>query len=201
MYQSHPQFELARKWLEQGRIGELKTVEASFSFAHDYSNDVRLKREWGGGAILDVGCYVASFARLWLGDQPKELLGRGFIHPEHDVDWSAQAILDYGAGQFAVLSCGFDAGLRSFGMLVGTEGTIHLDRPFISWDQAPRVSLRSGEHVEEVQTFHGVDVYEIQLRELLEVVRGQRSPRIAQDHGLINARFLQDWAQQVRAHA
>ncbi len=45
MYQYHPQIELARKWLEQGRIGELKTVEASFSFAHDYPNDVRLKRE------------------------------------------------------------------------------------------------------------------------------------------------------------
>lgn len=198
MYQYHPQIAMVRKWLEEGRIGELRTVESSFSFPHSFPNDVRLNPEWGGGGILDVGCYTVSFCRLWLGDEPQSLVGKGWLHPQHGVDFSAQAILDYGEGRYGVVSCGFDAGLRCFGLLVGTEGTIHLDRPFISWDQAPRLTLRVGEDHEEVHVFHNVDVYELQLRELLAVVRDGAEPRIALDHGLKNLRILDAWADQIR---
>ncbi len=198
MYQYHPQIGLVRRWLEEGRIGELRTVEASFSFPHNFPNDVRLNPAWGGGAILDVGCYVVSFCRLWLGDEPKSLTGKGWIHPEHGVDFSAQGILDYGEGRYGVVSCGFDAGLRCYAMLVGTEGTIFLDRPFISWDQAPQATLRSGDDFEQVRVFHNVDVYELQLRELLDVVRDGAQLRIALDHGLKNLRLLDTWAEQIR---
>lgn len=198
MYQYHPQIGLVRKWLEEGRIGELRTVEASFSFPHSYPNDVRLNPEWGGGAILDVGCYVMSFCRLWMGEDVKSFTGKGWLHPEHQVDWSAQGILDYGEGRYGVISCGFDSGLRCFAMLSGTEGTILLDRPFISWDQAPCVTLRSGDDFEHVRRFHNVDVYELQLRELLAVVRDGAEPRIALDHGLRNLRLLDQWADQIR---
>ena len=60
------------------------------------------------------------------------------------------------------------------------------------------MTLRVGDDHEEVHVFHNVDVYELQLRELLEVVRDGKQPRIARDHGLKNLRILDAWAEQIR---
>ncbi|MCH2101995.1 MAG: hypothetical protein MK209_08755, partial [Planctomycetes bacterium] len=61
-----------------------------------------------------------------------------------------------------------------------------------------RVTLRSGDDFEHIRAFHNVDVYELQLRELLDVVRDGADPRLALDHGIQNLRLLDEWAAQIR---
>jgi len=51
-----------------GELGEVRAVQADFAFALDYDPSHRLlDRENGGGALLDLGIYPATFAWLFLG--------------------------------------------------------------------------------------------------------------------------------------
>ena len=51
-----------------GELGEVRAVQADFAFALDYDPGHRLlDRDNGGGALLDLGIYPATFAWLFLG--------------------------------------------------------------------------------------------------------------------------------------
>ncbi len=57
-----------REMLAQGIIGDVRTVIADFGFRADYDKRVRLfSLELGGGALLDVGVYLVSFASMVMG--------------------------------------------------------------------------------------------------------------------------------------
>lgn len=198
MYRYHPQIDRSRALIAAGAIGELRTVEASFSFRHDHPGDVRLNPAWGGGALLDVGCYCVNACRLFLGDEPKGVVARGWQHPVYGVDFALSGVLDYGDGRMGVVSCGFDSGLRTHLRLSGTSGTLDLDQPFISWQRTPTLVLRDddGERVEE---FPPVDVYKLEIEDLVTAIRTGRAPRLSADEGLRNARLLDALREAVAA--
>src|SRR5213593_1825460 len=49
-------------------IGELQTIRATFGFTLRRPSDVRLQANLDGGALMDVGCYCVSGARLLAGE-------------------------------------------------------------------------------------------------------------------------------------
>ncbi|MGD9182650.1 MAG: Gfo/Idh/MocA family oxidoreductase, partial [Desulfobacterales bacterium] len=70
MYRFHPRSRRIKQMVAEGRIGTPCLVRSAFCFRmreKDWTNtdNVRLKPEMGGGALLDVGCYSVSVAR-WL---------------------------------------------------------------------------------------------------------------------------------------
>ena len=66
MWRHHPQAHRLVELLEQ--IGELRLIRASFSFLLERAGDVRLQAALDGGALMDVGCYCVSAARLLAGE-------------------------------------------------------------------------------------------------------------------------------------
>ena len=112
MYRHHPQIARALEIVKSGAIGDVMAVEASFRFPLANVDDVRMYAAWGGGSLLDVGCYCVSASRLFLGDSPVGMTAMAAIHPVKRVDTSVQGVLDYGAGKYAIISCGFDSGLH-----------------------------------------------------------------------------------------
>jgi D-xylose 1-dehydrogenase (NADP+, D-xylono-1,5-lactone-forming) len=68
MYRHHPQTERLTELVAQGAVGALHLVRATFSFPLGDDNDVRLSRALDGGALMDVGCYCVSAARLLAGE-------------------------------------------------------------------------------------------------------------------------------------
>ena len=75
MYRHHPQTLKVKELLDSGAIGTLRFLRGSFSFPLTRPNDVRLRPEWGGGCLWDVGCYPLSFARFLVGREPLEVYG------------------------------------------------------------------------------------------------------------------------------
>src|SRR6185503_20440097 len=57
MVRTHPQWLEVRRLVRDGRIGALRLVSGHFSYFRRDPNDVRSRVEWGGGALLDIGCY------------------------------------------------------------------------------------------------------------------------------------------------
>lgn len=67
-----------RRLLCTEQIGDVKIVQASFGFAR--GNISRLDNpELGGGAVLDVGVYVVSFATMIFGERPESVHASGWL--------------------------------------------------------------------------------------------------------------------------
>jgi len=197
MYRYHPQMETAQDLVRNGAIGELRVVQASFRFNLTRPDDVRFRPEWGGGALLDVGCYGVDISRLFLGDAPQEALAVGVLD-HHGVDISVQGILRYGSDRFALISCGFDSGPLQQVTLLGTDGIILFNQPFSSWRGNPQITIQSLDH-EEVLPFDPVNTYQAEVEDLaLAILNGSR-PKLNAREALANARILDRLAQEVRS--
>ncbi len=118
--------------IKGGAIGQVKSANIDFGFYVDVSNQHRLLNPaLGGGALLDVGIYVASMASLVFGSQPKLIQSLGVLG-ETGVDINDSIVFDYGDGRVASLQCGCSSITPIEAVFCGTEGYIRLERPFYS---------------------------------------------------------------------
>jgi predicted dehydrogenase len=142
MYRCHPALRELVKRLENGVIGAIRHVRADFGFAVPRDARSRLfAPELGGGAILDVGCYTLSFARLIAGiatgqryAEPDSLRGAGVIGPT-GVDELASAVLGFPGGITASIATSIRHGLGTRCSIFGEAGRIDLPNPWMPGGQ------------------------------------------------------------------
>lgn len=138
MYRCHPQTAKIVEAIRDGVLGEVKVIQATFSFAAGFNPESRLyKNALGGGGILDVGCYCTSMARLIAG----AALGRDFADPldlhasghvgATGVDEYACAVLRFEKDIVAQLSTGVALGQENVVRVFGTEGHLVVPSPWI----------------------------------------------------------------------
>ena len=111
MYRFHPQTRRVQELLASGVIGQVRHVDAHLSVnimrTLDVSN-IRYRDAFGGGSLLDMGCYTVNISRMVFGGEPKRVFGRLDIDPTLGVDTSAAGILEFAEGM-ATISCSFAA--------------------------------------------------------------------------------------------
>jgi predicted dehydrogenase len=117
-------------WLNDGRIGEPRMVRASRCARGEFKPGVRqINPELGGGALLDVGVYVISFASMIFRKPPVEVVGLGHIG-EWGSDEQGVVILKYDKGEMADLSFALRTAAVNEAYIFGTMGYIKLDDVF-----------------------------------------------------------------------
>jgi len=139
MYRCHPQTAKLVELVREGAIGEVRLIQAAFSFNAGESWESRtLKHELGGGGILDVGCYCTSMARLVAGaavgkafDDPVEFKAVGKIGDESRVDEWAAASLRFQSGIVAELATGVRVNQENVVWVYGSKGRILVPWPWI----------------------------------------------------------------------
>jgi predicted dehydrogenase len=137
MYRFQPQTERIRSVLAEGLIGTPSHVDVSCAFSTRFDPRDRLfDPSAGGGAILDVGCYAMSFARMvagWmLGDdavEPVELTARGHRSDTGADDW-AVASLVFPGGFTANVRAGTRLADDSQARVFGSEGHLRIPSPW-----------------------------------------------------------------------
>src|SRR6202140_4245765 len=70
MVQSHPQWVRIMELVRAGRIGQLRSAVGTFSYFKLDPDNIRNIREYGGGALYDIGCYPIKTARMVFGEEP-----------------------------------------------------------------------------------------------------------------------------------
>jgi xylose dehydrogenase (NAD/NADP) len=68
MYRHNPQTRRLTELVDDGAVGRVRMVRAAFSFVAGDPANVRLSTSLDGGALMDVGCYCVSGARLIAGE-------------------------------------------------------------------------------------------------------------------------------------
>jgi predicted dehydrogenase len=112
-----------RELIADGAIGEVRSVQADLGVARGFDPADRLfARELGGGALLDLGVYVVSFAQMVLGT-PDTVTAVGSQFPT-GVDAEASLLLGYADGRSAALLTSLRHALPGQARVFGTEGWI-----------------------------------------------------------------------------
>lgn len=128
----------AKRLVEEGRIGEVREIRAELAYRRTEAADGRLFRpELGGGAALDLGVYPLSLAIHFLG-RPTSVSGSSRIGAS-GVDVRTEFRLAFEGAQ-AHLSCGFDRDGDNRFIVIGSEGALRLEAPFL---KAQRLTLFS----------------------------------------------------------
>lgn len=137
MYRHHPQTRAVGEWVRDGRLGEVTALRGVFNFKMNDRDNIRLRPEWGGGSLWDVGIYPLSLAQYVMGGPPEWVFGDQWIGPS-GVDESFAGALHYPGGAMAQISSAFRAPFYTHFDILGTEGRLVLNRPFNGMEDAER---------------------------------------------------------------
>jgi len=129
MYRHHPRWKRAKDIVNSGAIGDIRTVHSYFSYYNTDPDNYRNSSEMGGGALMDVGCYSVSSARLIFGEEPKSVSGFSDLDPEFGTDRLTSGLMTFGAGS-SVFTCSTQSHYDQYVKIYGTNGMIEIDQPF-----------------------------------------------------------------------
>ena len=129
MVNCHPQWLRLRKLLNEHRIGELRSIIGFFSYFNVDSSNIRNRVEYGGGALMDIGCYLIHASRFAFGQEPTRVLALIDRDPQMHIDRLTSAILDFSTGQ-SIFTCSMQLVPYQRIHFLGTRGRIEIEIPF-----------------------------------------------------------------------
>lgn len=157
MIRTHPQWLRTRELVRAGAIGELRSIAGFFSYFLDDPANIRNIAEYGGGGLMDIGCYPINTSRFIFGEEPRRVSARVEYDPAMRTDRLASAILDYPSGQ-CIFTCGTQLAPYQRMQFFGTQGMIEIEIPFNAPPDRPCRIFVNG----AVEEFPVCDQYTIQ---------------------------------------
>jgi predicted dehydrogenase len=137
MYRHHPQTKIAGDFVRGGGLGRVDLLRGVFTFRMGSRDNVRLRPEWGGGSLWDVGVYPLSLAQYLLGGPPEWVFGDQWLGPS-GVDEAFSGTLHYPGGAMAQISSGFTVPYYNHCDALGEKGRLVFTRPFTALERADR---------------------------------------------------------------
>jgi D-xylose 1-dehydrogenase (NADP+, D-xylono-1,5-lactone-forming) len=195
MYRHHPQTLKVQELVRTGALGTVKLIRGSFSFVLARDGDVRLKPEWGGGSIWDVGCYPISYARSVLGEEPVEVFGWQ-IPGETGIDETFVGQLRFEQDILMQFDSSFVIPFHAFMEIVGSEGTLNIPKPF-----KPGVNEQvylTREDKTEVIKVPGQELYLGEVEDMADAILLGRTPRIALEDSRANVAVIRALLESAR---
>jgi predicted dehydrogenase len=190
MVRTHPQWLRVRELVRSGRIGDLKVVAGHFSHNRYRPDDVRNRDDWGGGMLMDLGCYPITLSRWLFGVEPLEATSLLERDPVDPVDRLSSGLLRFPGGQ-ATFTCARRLVPFQRMQLFGTLGRIEVEIPFNAPpDRACRILVDEGRELTaeqaEVITFPAVNQYTLQGERFAEAVRGLGTVPVGLEDAIAN---------------
>lgn len=124
-----PHINTIKNIIKDGKIGKIESIFACHGQNLRHSNNPRLwTKKLGGGALLDLGIYVVSFAHMILG-KPKEIIATSTF-TDRKVDGKTSMIFKYENDIIANLSCSMFDTQPNRAIISGDKGLIEIDPTF-----------------------------------------------------------------------
>jgi predicted dehydrogenase len=185
MVQTHPQWVRARELVRSGRIGELRAAICSFGYFRPEAENIRNIREYGGGGLMDVGCYPIKMSRMMFGEEPVRIVGTLVRDPQFGTDILTSAVLEFPSGH-CIFTCSTQIVPNQSMTFLGTKGRIDLEIPFNPVPgESSRIRVDS-----EVEEFPPCDQYTIQGDEFSKAVMHHGQPPVPLEDSLKNMKVI-----------
>ena len=185
MWRHNPQTKRLRELLDDGVVGELRLVRTCFSYGLYDADNIRLRTDVEGGALMDVGCYCVSGSRLVAGE-PESVFGRKWTGPS-GTDWVFTGSLRFPGDVLGIFDCGTAMPNRDELEAIGSEGSLFLDDPWHC--RRPVIEIRRADGVERVE-LEPEDSYGLELENLSDAIRGEGVPLLGREDAVAQARVI-----------
>jgi predicted dehydrogenase len=167
----HPQWIRAREIFRSGEIGAPRAIMTAFSYMNRDAANIRNVASYGGGGMMDIGCYAVFTSRYLLGEEPESVQAMMRRDAEFGVDLLASGLMRFASAD-ALFTCGTQQEPYQRTQILGEDGRIEIEIPFNAPPEAPaRISIHRGGHskVEEMPvcnqyTLQG-DLFSIAVRD------------------------------------
>ncbi len=210
MYRCHPQTAKLIELLRSKVIGDVRIIQATFSFQADFDLSNRaLSNELCGGGILDVGCYPISIARLIAGvdlgkeyAEPIEVYGTGHIGDLSGIDEWSTCCLKFPRGILAQVAAGVFLKQENVVRIFGSDGNIFIPSPWVPGGREPGITKifvhRRRETVaQEIIIETNLSLYAMEADMVATSINLRQSPVMKWEDSLGNMRALDHWRQAV----
>lgn len=172
MYRFHPQWRWAQRIIAEGQIGALQKIETRFSFFDDNPASILHRPEWGGGALMDIGCYGVSLSRWLFAAEPMQVKGSMQIDRHFGVDRTFTGLLEFTAGTAKFVCSTREPSFQRV-EATGALGRLTLEVPFNPPnDQTCRALLEAGGAAQTVAFAPG-DQYGLQADAFSRAIQEQ----------------------------
>ena len=210
MYRFHPQMAEAKRRVEAGEIGRLLYIRSAYMARGRERKNPRYRKECGGGALMDIGCYCVNFSRLMAGSEPTRIAAQAHWDEECGVDLTLTGAMEFGGtGLRACLgsvaqagtpvppvTAHFSCSLESEGVfgaeVVGTAGKLLIPNPWLPPGGAGEIIITRDGKAESFrfQTPDWVSPFAGEIEHFSECVLTGESPMISEQDSLGNARTM-----------
>ncbi|HYV13675.1 MAG TPA: Gfo/Idh/MocA family oxidoreductase [Pyrinomonadaceae bacterium] len=190
MVRTHPQWLETQRLIRDGRIGTLRSITGFFSYVNSDPTNIRNQLEFGGGALMDIGCYPITMSRWIFETEPRRVLGLIERDPVFGIDNLTTAVLDFPNGH-ATFTCSTRLAPYQRMIFQGTEGRIEVLIPFNAPNDRPTQILfddgndLTGASAETIE-IPVCDQYEIQGTLFSQSLRENKSQPIPLEDAINN---------------
>ncbi len=190
-YLHGPYVESLKNDITSGTIGEVDYIESAF-LTQGYKEDFRLHKEFGGGAMYDLGCYCTTMI-LSLIDSDPEFVKASAEFSKLGVDFMTAALIRFKNGARAAFNVGMVLGENTnsrFDRLYihGSKGSI---RSEVEYNQQGSASYRlfTKEGVVE-RTLSIPQNYSLEIEQLNRCILHGEKPHVSPEFSIKNAELM-----------
>jgi len=200
MYRHHPQWQWAKQKVNEGKIGEVRTIQSFFSYYNSDPNNIRNKADIGGGGLMDIGCYCISLSRFIFGAEPWRVCGIMEEDPNMKVDRLTSGILEFSSGT-STFTCATQLVPYQRVNISGTKGRIEIEIPFNAPSDRPcKVWYGDGNRIEEV-VLEVCDQYTIQGDLFSRAVLEDREVPVPLEDAVANMQVIEAIISSARSRS
>jgi predicted dehydrogenase len=187
MYRHNPQTKRLRQLIDDGAVGEVRLIRSAFSYSLYDRENIRLRTDVEGGALMDIGCYCVSGARLAAGAEPESVFGRAW-YGDTGTDWVFTGSVRFPGEILAIFDCGTALPDRDELEVIGSEGSLFLDDPWHCLE--PVIELRRDGNIERIE-LERVSSYRLELENVSAAIRGEEELLLGREDALAQAYALE----------
>ena len=195
MVRFHPQWLRTRELVQSGALGELRTVQAWFSYFNRNPENIRNDASKGGGALFDIGCYPIVAGRFLFGAEPVRVMALADMDPEFNVDRTFSALLDFGGGRHLDFTVSTQSTPYQRVQVVGTQQRVEIEIPFNAPPfEATRIFIDNGKQLggasATVESFAPCDQYSLEGDAFSLAIRGEAPLLYGVEDAVQNMRII-----------
>jgi predicted dehydrogenase len=188
----------ASRLLRAGTLGEPRFFNSEFSMQVS-ANNIRVRRETGGGPLYDIGIYCINAARYCFGADPVQVWATATRSSDprfREVDETVTAVMRFNAQRLATFTCSFGAADRSIYTVTGTRGSVTVD-PAYEYAEGLAYRVKRGERVRK-KSLAKSDQFAPELLYFSDCILKQREPEPAGAEGLVDVRVIEAMQRSIK---
>ncbi len=190
-YLHSPYVAALKEDIASGIIGDVLFVDSAF-YTQYYTDDIRMYKKMGGGAVYDLGCYCSTLILSLVDSEVDTVMAQAEFN-EYGADVLASALLKFRNGVRAAFNVGMNLGVESNARkdrlyVHGTKGVI--DSP-VEFNQAGELSytITAGGKT-TVRSVSAPQNYSLEVAQLGRCIESGEKPFVTEEFTVKNAELL-----------